>query len=480
VAGIAHFFACVKSRLLRLTPAGFFLAVSIPLTVAYACTFSNLTDYPHGPQRFLHVVHLAHEVYGDPERLPVSFLELTYQTAPHMIHTISANACHWRAALRKRYCPKKPLPFLEMDSAYGKLSAIALEPDNTFIFHPAAAAAHFPALGYIFYTVGALVGLLLQLSPIAIMYLSIAANAVAVIGLGVLCLRLLPAMRWPACFLLLIPASSINRIYIMPDTLMFTLVLLILALTIRLCTHPRFLKAAHIAGLAALSIAVCITKFAYFLIPFIYLIIPARCFKNMRMKYVVLGGIIVCCIVTSMGWGMYVAKAYYHSDLAADTSPVSRKLIPILQSPITYIESVVIETANRLRPFTTNLLTWNQGDWMSTHNLHPFWFIAPLLLLVLFEAPLPYESQSAERTARLLGVAIFFGTIVLVFISIFLHTGSLLVLQGRHFMPALPFLLLSLHGIIPWPPVFRSKIAPFIVAYALGSILILNAMELAQ
>jgi uncharacterized membrane protein len=457
-------------------PLIFFLVFASVLQCIYISHFFVLRDYYHGAQRFFHVAHLANTVLGKPDTLPVSFLELLKSTAPYKMGDVEAMPCsHWALAFRIRYCVVHA-PVLSMPPL-SDLMAIKLNPYQTFLFMSNAAASHYSIIGYIPYVLPLAAGLWLNLPPILLVYAAVGFNAILMILLGTYTLRILPILRWPACFILLLPSSFMNRSFVMPDALTMELSFLVLGVSLHYKCFPRLLEKRHFIILIVLAILIGAIKIAYFFIPLIYLIIPSHCFNNQQRRLVFIMVAFVSSIAAAMAWNYYATMAYY-----APLFP--GRLQSILSSPFAYIRTIYQSLAvpQIFWMNLENMLMWNR---LSPYGHGLMVLLAlPLLLLTIIETSAAPNLLRIEE--RLLGVDIFLLLWGMVLTAMYLHvivTPEQLVyipltMQGRYFIPALPFLLLAFHSIMHVPKKWFYIVKSLLCCSMVASLAYLNYCQL--
>ncbi len=462
----------IIGNLRSLDVPAFFLIASIVLNVLYLTLVSPLwPGYPHGGQRFFYVLNIAQTWRGHANEIPNSFLLLERQINPENAHRVSSIACRkWSDVMFRRYClPHDNIPLQNPLS-------IALNRDITFPFTEDKAAAQFPITGYLPYAAGAWAGITLGLPPAIVLYLAVLCNAALVITMGYYTLCLLPILRWPICYLFLIPSVIMNRIFVMPDALNIDLCFFAFALTLNLMKAPMLLSTGQKISQLILAMLIGVTKMAYAPVTGIFLFIPESCYGGRGRKKAFLALIVFTTAAAVGGWGLYVMSHFY------ENGDENTKALFILQNPLSYL-GIALKDMLNLTSQVNNLLTWRYC-WI-TSDASLVILMLPLVLSSLFARYMESSPLVVTRFERLACIAFYLCGYLLVFTVKFLHTdmeilpqegGYVLTeswVQGRYIIPFLPFLLVAMHGLIPVKPQF-TKFGQMIVIFLLSCIVYLH------
>ncbi|NBO18452.1 MAG: DUF2142 domain-containing protein, partial [Proteobacteria bacterium] len=414
--------------------------------LCYLSQVSNLTHYPHGQQSFFHVAHLVYSLKGQPDTLPESFFTLVYENAPNRIRIARHNESKMGNCVIKYQdtgrCVRNPSA---EPVSTERLMRIPLRPDITVPFTTNSHSAQYSPIGYATFMLGAGLAIWLEWPPLAIMYAAVASNLLASIALGYYALRLLPVLRWPMCFLMLTPAAFMIRCVIMPDSMLFALSLLALALALRLSGQLLPLTVRQRAGILGVSVLICVWKTAYVAMPLIFSVIPQRAFGGRTRKIAFLALVMALCVGSSLLWGVSV--------LSDNKIQEDSEMLDMVMQKTGSLFSAQTPGAIYYRLFTGEWLRYFLGGffaWM------PFWVerwpeiacvMIPLFLLLGLRPP----NEPIIRWTlfqRALSIGIFIATLALIFAAIHLLHDNFSWLknnwkniQGRHLLPALPFLL---------------------------------------
>jgi uncharacterized membrane protein len=438
---------------LTLDPARFFLIVSLILSVLYNYNASFLKFEPHEKGRFLHSVHLALNLVGITDHVPVSFVETLSQidTPNDPTEAMAANACHWTSERNEKYC--KPFPPGYKTPDFWHLASIPLNFHDMVYFESYLFAKHYTFIGYVFYAFGSGLGMLLGLPPIVIMYMAIGTNALMVLLLGYLTIKILPVLQWPVCYLLLLPKAFILRALVMPDAITIELCLLTVAIALHLLYRPRLLTKLEISGLVAIAFMTGFVKFAYFLVPLIYIIIPSSCFGSNRLKYAIVSLSVLASVGAGVGWAVYATEHYYAYELTSQSpgtaAPFEQKFETVFFHPLKSLELICAT-------MSTSAWIFNVMENLMHRSNHIKLLICLIPLLVL---TLPAEATQDKNTrfVRIVSLGIFAATIIILCIVMYFHRewalkDSPYLVQGRYILPVLPFLLLTIHSVFRLSP----------------------------
>lgn len=459
-------------------PARLFLIIAIPLSAFYIWQIAALSHFPHNKGRFLNAVHLVLALTGEGDRMPASFFDVLGQIGPFGNEALSDKPCHMQ------YCRDFPKGY--QNPSFSELAAIALKPAETLPFSPHMYAAQFPFIGYVFYALGAAIGLALQLPPIIILYLSIGVNAAAALALNYYALRLLPAMRWPVFYLLLLPCSFLFRVQVTPDALTQALCLLALAIASRLAYRPRMLAQLQSTGLIVLAFIIGFIKLAYIFVPAVFAVIPASCFKTPLRKWAVVTSALLLSIAGGVGWGLYATATLYPWEMLPHAPGVASKFMQhvseVALQPFAYLAAIfeAMMKPHKLYPIAANMIT---GRWYWWHWLPdgPKSFL-PLLPLLLLAVPGERDGLRPLLWTRLLGLGIFFATWITLCIIMHFHRPgtpeyTVWLVQGRYLLIAMPFLVPAFDALIRLPAAMQLWLRFAAIELALGYLLWLNLMQ---
>ncbi len=365
------------------------------------------------------------------------------------IHFLAPNACKWEKELNERYCTHASN---SNKASFQELSSIPLEPDKTFRYVPEPKAAQFNLIGYLPYIIGACIGIFFGLSPLAIMYVSVALNSALTIALSAYILKMLPVLRWTVCCILLLPTVFMYKIFIMPDGLALELCLMMLALTLQIIVHKN-LGQKQILFLVGLSFLLGIIKMVYCLIPLILLLIPEDMFKKRINKYLLVASCTFISVFTATAWSHYVFNHYYsHAKFITNFG------LTEFQGFLDYVFQIISNLGDpawvKLR--LNNLLSWNRS-WIHDSTTLLISCGCLLVSLVVRDTHTAYEF-SVDAKQRIILVTIFIGTAMIMCVAMYNHQLSLSMIshikqgkgvQGRYFIPIIPLLLLSLYPRFP-------------------------------
>jgi hypothetical protein len=457
----------------------FFIIAALAGNLLCLCSISNFTTYVHGAQSFFYVAHLAYALEGKPATLPVSFLELYYQSKPNQYHDMGikgflpiADADEPAQQSLRQYFADNPSPG---PVPLSRLLAIELHPETTFHYTPDPHAAQYAPLAYAPFVLGAWVGLKLELPPLAVMYLAVICNMALAIALGFYTLRLFPAGRWWVAYLLLVPTAFEMRSYIMPDALLVELCLLALGIALRFSLRSTPLEKKHVLAILLLSILIGATKCAYIAVPLVFVLIPARLFSGAPRKTMVIAAAFLLGASTSLLWGGYV-----YAERSAASAPLLSAILEKTpdMSTLSLIRQKMLNGA-WLEFFINSMFRWGEKP---GNSLELTMVLLPLCLLLWVRQA--GEGPPPPRRHRLLAAGIFAATGVLVFTAIYythLDTswiGDKTAFQGRHMLPVLPFLLYSLMPAKPLPAHIQANWNHIAIILAVTSLLWLNITQL--
>ncbi len=465
-----------------------FVICAVVLNGIYLSVFSPLwSGYDWGGQRFFHVLELAEgwRLHHNHTHIPVSFLELEAAIAPGQVPWISKIPCEdWEDDVSEIYCDLNDDEF-----KYVNPRDIALNPEYAFHYVSQPAMAHYPWVSYLPYTLGAWVGLVLKMRPYWVLYSAVLSNFICVTALGYCSLRLLPVLRWPAFFLLLMPSMCMTRIFIMPDGLNLDICLLLVAMVLRLKQAPVLLTWPQKTLQALTALAIGLVKIAYLPMAAMLALVPAHCYGGIYKKASIVGTIWALAAGLSIAWMMAVSQnAYQGNDDTLTNENLKDKIYTVAEHPLQYLNIALSGQYNIMKSLN-DFLCWVRVGWNADSVGLLLVLIAPLFLSSLVAFP-AQNILRLTRADRLFCVALLAATIgyMLVLsdisdsdIDMTVQNGILdftpSYLKGRYLIPLMPLLLVAIHGLVPclkWQNPCRNLLG----ALVLASIFYLHYMQI--
>lgn len=349
---------------------------------------------------------------------------------------------------------------------------IPLEPDerefkefpNTAIYSP---------LAYLPQAAGIRLGRAAGLGPLWLMYLARIANLMTWMLLGYAALAAAPDLRRPLLLLLLMPMSLFQAASVSGDALTNALATLIAALVWRQAwpqagrphasDSPRPLAARDLALLLVLTTALSLTKFAYWPLVGLLLLIPAERFGGRGKRLLAVGLFAAVGFIAVAAWSPFTrgldAVIYNRPDINA-----RRQLDFLLAHPGTVGEiarrTFLADSAFLLRSFV--------GRLGSVDIRLPMGFIVPYLAAMVIACSSVPCAANRPRLRRVLPVVLVslclsIGAIALLNYLFWTPVGEKRVkgMQGRHFIPLAPAAIVLVSALLQQiPRRYWSRVTP--------------------
>lgn len=340
----------------------------------------------------------------------------------------------------------------DKQAAYGvsdikELSAVTLGERKTYI-EGSPRTTIYPPVPYL----PAALGVALATSPLMMIYIARLLSFAAGTFLFYHAIRISPHFKWAMAFLALTPTSIHLRSSITADTITTALAFYYAALILSLLKKPATRK--DIAHLALVSLLLSLCKIAYFLLPFLLLIVPADKFPSGR-KLLAAAIVIIPALTASVAWSGF-AQAKFLTDKSATENFIPEDLFAsnkrdpsaqiryVLYNPWQFVLTFVNSVRNKWVQYAVHGFFGGLG-YMNV--LIPFPFIIMQILMLLAIAG--NEGAALVLPQRALCFSIFLGTAAFIAFLIYVQWNPykhdvIAGLQGRYFLPVFPVLMLAL------------------------------------
>lgn len=360
---------------------------------------------------------------------------------------------------------------------------LPLQPeDRTFV---PFVAALYPPVGYVPQASAIAAGRALDLPPLALMYLGRVANLLAWVALGAAAIRVAPEMGRPLLLLLLMPVSIFQAASLSADATTNGLAVLFTALVWRNATggtraageRPSFIGWPALAGIAGLSVALSMTKFAYLPLAGLVLLIPADRLGGRWRRAAAVAALAAVNIAAVLAWAPRTGglDTIVRSG-RPDVSP--RRQVEYLKSHPAALVTVPVATFLRDGMFLVRSFVGRPG----TNDIRMSAVFIFGYLAALVAACRPGRGDPPAPPPRRLAVGVVapvvlsVGAVGLLNYLYWTAVGDRCVesLHGRYLIPLAPAVLLLIRGVWPGPPArrpgaaWRSNAAVVAVAIVAG------------
>jgi uncharacterized membrane protein len=292
------------------------------------------------------------------------------------------------------------------------------------------------------------------------------------VGLVFLSLRLLPASFRPMLFIIaLSPMILYQAASVSYDTLTIALLFLFMALVIRYYFTETTLEWKHVLLLIAVAFLQRFVKGGYFLLFFTALVIPMSKFKDRKIYFGMLLGMLVAAFVPGMIWKAYIGSLnipkeafnFFQKDFRFDSGANTKYQ---LQDPLGAFVVVMQNIFTQGKVWLSGAI----GRFGYSYSLLPATQILLWYSVFILTAGCVREKVNWKFIGlfSMLGLASVMAIVVGFYLASPIGSKYIYGLQGRYFSPLLPFLFFGMFNLFYYkmPPKFL-KIALSLVAIVL-------------
>ena len=344
-----------------------------------------------------------------------------------------------------------------------ELRQLPLNPEQK-VFVPFHNTVIYSPVPYIPQVTGIMIGKVFGASALTLIYAARIVNLIFFLALAYLSIRITPVHKWTFAFLWLTPTTMFQAASASADAFTFGICFLAIGsfLYYGFDTDARSGK-LQIAALFVICLLAVLSKQAYVLLPFLFLIIPASKFRSKWHYHGVFAALITICFAAVGAWSAIVKPLFlpYRVDVFIDPD---QQLDFILSDPLNFLY-VAVKSYIKLSKYY--FITFFGGlTWLDLFV--PQWLTVYLFIIVLTIALL--DKNTSIRISNL-NKALFFlivtGTAVLVTALLYMTwspvgADRVAGIQGRYFIPVAPlFFLLFYNRKLNWN-FFRNYVSLFV------------------
>lgn len=431
-----------------LKPEKAFLCLAIPLGLVLLCAippFQVEDEHAH----FWHAYALS-EFQILPERLdsahiggyvPESVVQIVYRKPYHGLGGYPDNR-------------------MRLDDLW-PVFRVPLEPQKKAFAHYPGVAFYSP-VAYVAPAAAILLGRLFSLPPLVLLYLGRCGAFAAWLALMFLAVRTAPVAKWIFFLLALLPLALFQAAGLSADSFSAAICFLTIAAFLRCAYGPdEKLAPRQLRGLFALCVLLALSKQSYFLVPFLYLLIPPGKIGGPRRYWLTFAALLSAAALALGIWGGLTTPLM--SDWTGGVDPYAQVKF-ILTHPFEYVW-LVLRTFKHEQSMVKFIGRPGWEDFSLPEVL--VWLHLAALILVTFLD----HREEVQIPAR--GRVVIFATLCA---SVFL-IATLLYMQwnpvgnpavrgvqhGRYFVPLAPLLFLPFYGL----RLRRDRVVPICAAISL-------------
>ncbi|HRP01873.1 MAG TPA: DUF2142 domain-containing protein [Candidatus Kapabacteria bacterium] len=304
-------------------------------------------------------------------------------------------------------------------------------------------------IAYIGPIIGMSVGKVINDNPIHILWAGRIGSLLFYLLIVYFAIKLIPFHKFPLTLIALNPMSLYQATSITYDTPIFALTLLLFAYTFKLLFDETTINENNIIMIVAIALIINFSKDGYFLLPFIALLLPMNRFKNKNLYYIMLASLIISIFIPNWTWGVYFQSLNLPNPkpLVSDFQyGGSEQINFLLSNPFGSLYNIFMNIITQGKEwmwgvfgrFGYSYSVLNKGL-ITVYGLFLFTYI-------LLDNSGKYEVTDKQRYL-LLSLGILTALMIIVgFYTVASPVGAKLIfgVQGRYFIPTLPFFIFAL------------------------------------
>ena len=324
---------------------------------------------------------------------------------------------------------------------------IPLDEDKKIFYE--ASTTGFAPISYIGPIIGISVGKGLDDNPISILWAGRTGGLIFYLVIVFFAIRMMPAHKLSMMLVALNPMALYQASSITYDTPILAMTFLIIAYTLKLFFENSTIDLKEIGIILAIALFMSFSKEGYVFVPFIALILPINNFKNKNYYYTMIAGLILAYFIPDWTWG-----AYYNGLNLPPQKPFikdfvyggSQQIDFLTSDPVGAISNIIMNIITQGKEWIWGMLgRFGYSYTVMNKGLLTIYGLI-LLAVALLENPGKLEFNDKQRYI-ILGIGVATMALITVgFYALVSPVGSKVIfgLQGRYFIPAIPFLLLAM------------------------------------
>ncbi|MGI0489607.1 DUF2142 domain-containing protein [Pantanalinema rosaneae CENA516] len=316
---------------------------------------------------------------------------------------------------------------------------LPLNKDN-LTFVPFMSSAYSP-VPYLPQAVGITFGKWLNLPPLFILYLGRFTNFIVATLITFFAIKIIPGFKWLFFLLALTPMAVNQRASLSADALLNSVAFLLIAIIMNFVCNPKVEKVLtrDVVMMVGLGTLLALSKQVYFLIPFLYFLIPQAKMGG-RKRYWISGITVALC--STLAWVIWSNIMKAHVGIPVNPlvdASVERQTQYLLENPLTIVSTAwnTLQTLGSAIESFIGLLGWLDTKLPALVTLtYPF-----ILVLVALVSQRPDFVITPAHKWKILVICA--ATVFLIYLSqylIWMPVGATIVdaVQGRYLIPIAP------------------------------------------
>jgi uncharacterized membrane protein len=389
----------------------------------------------------------------------VHFYKASDISEGHIMPTIKGNRAgvvipHGIEFIAYEFSYKDPNQKLDMSNITSKLCKYWNFKKRSFIDISNTAIINYPPIPYLASSIGIIIGKLLNLPPLILLYIGRLFSLLLWIYLVYLAIKITPVHKWVFLMLVLMPMSLFQAATISADTITMGLSFLTIAIFLNFAFDKgkEKINIKDICILAPLLIILVLTKPFYFLIMFLFFIIPVKKFGSRKKLLLIFSLISLSVIMITLIWYSAVSGLYVPENPDAS---IKGQLAFISADPANYIYILL----NTIYEYTSGYMIGFVGQ-LGWFVRLPLWFVFTYLTLVFIISLFDKNNVKINFKQKLNAFIVFFIISMFIFFTLYIAwtaVGSNVIdgVQGRYLIPIIPLFFLLFYDV--GKPIFQDK-----------------------
>ncbi len=300
--------------------------------------------------------------------------------------------------------------------------------DKENVVESSIRASNYIFINYLPHAIGIKIAYIFNLSPYYLGLFGRITNMLICIFICYLAIKITPFYKRTFTFFMLTPTVLAYMSSLSADGIVNSMSLLFIAYILKLCYEKNKLTLKNYIILLLIILFVSTCKVCYLPLIGLVLLIPCKCFKSNKNKYLSVIGLI--------GFGLlcsYISIKIGKIDVAD-----SMVVIPLKDKIIYFVKAVLFSTPNNMMNYISNIFA---GNYLYQNTLKPYEFISISYLICLYQVIINDNNKvELNDIKKYMIVAIMI--VVYLLISYALYFGNTTIgnyeiigIQGRYFIP---------------------------------------------
>jgi uncharacterized membrane protein len=304
------------------------------------------------------------------------------------------------------------------------------------------------------FVIGIWIAKMVNSNPVHLLWGARMAGLFAFLCIVFFAIKIMPVHKYLLCALALNPMTLFQAASVTYDVMSFSLSFLLVALALKYACGENRMTNGAIALFLLVSLVHYFAKPGYFLIPFLFFIIPERTIGSWKRSVAVFACLCLFCFLPSITWGNYLASLHLTGGKVLNKDfycSAGEQCKVFSQAPLAAVFNFFLNVIVQGREWIIGCL--GRLGYSYTHLNHTVLFVHGLVLIALsvFDSS---KARALSSRQKLLCGSIAFGSLGLIAAGFYTMSpvGARVIfgLQGRYFIPVLPVLFLLNAHRTPW------------------------------